>query len=169
MVGSISYRFVSEDEYGNRGHSDWVGGQWDQKYLKAPDPSDAGSRPAAFAEEFGPGTTGRHGTPVLDVLTVAYPGAPFYMAAVYDLLAAPFLVIVGTEAVRGVTANGVAVNVGGRRLAAFRGVMNPDGRELVPLGDLPEGIPAGTEVFVQLFVRDGNEWAASTGVRITTF
>ena len=154
LDGNVQFRWFSEDEHGNRGHSGWIVYQG-QKFNKAPGaPADA---PGASVPISGTGTAGPHGRPALDPLAFAFAGAPFYMAAraaSSELGGAPWIAVV---------ADG-----GGNVLGDFRGRLDEDGQALVSLEPLPANLPAQSVAYAQLFVLDGEDWAASRVLRIVS-
>jgi len=158
LSGNVVYRFVSEDEYGNRGFSEWCA-YYGARTSRAPGAPGAGPTiPAPSAE------------PILNELTTAHPGAPYYLAARHEAEGAPFLVVLASARLGAPLelGDGLRNDLGGPILATRRGTIGQNGQALVSFGDLPEGLPAGSEAFVQLHVFGPQGPRSSEPLRIRT-
>ncbi len=142
LIGNVVFRWVSEDEYENRGYSVWTL-YLENKQNKAPGP------PAG-----GPTIPAPSATPILNALSVAYAGAPFYMAARHEAIGAPYAVVLSTE--------------DGSVLTTLCGTLGEGGQSLVSLGDLPADLPAASQAFARLFVLGPAGVLSSEPLRILT-
>ena len=158
LSGNVLYRFVSEDEYGNRGFSEWCA------YYK----SRAGQAPGA--PQSGPTIPAPSPEPILSELTTAQAGAPYYMAARHEAAGAPFVVVLASARRRAARdlGHGLRSDLGGVVLATRWGTIGQDGQALVSFGELPARLPAGLEAFAELHVFGPRGSRSSEPVRIRT-
>ena len=159
LVGDIAYSFESSDRYGNTGVSAST--------------SVTSTTALPFAVEYGTGTPGSVGEPVLDVLTVTQANQPFYMKGKNGKPGTLYIALISAQAaVPPVQAGNVALlNVKGQTLASFTGLTDANGEAFMSAGVIPPTIPPGLTVYAQFAVKDGtvDKWAVSKGVEITTF
>ena len=157
LVGAVSYKFKSQDEYGNAGESSA------QNYTA--------TTGIAYANNYGTGTAGLGGTPALHALSVAYPGSDLYIGA--DGIAAnfPYVLVVATSGLPfpidlGIYGN---LNITGLTILTVNGNVDASGEATFAFG-IPATLPS-TSLFFQIFGLDGTGGkllSTSDGLEVVT-
>ena len=158
LVGNVSYRVRSTDEYGNSGTSG------DQVYVA--------SYGATFAVKFGAGSAGPGGVPTLDAPSIATSDSSFFLALSGASPSTGWFVFVtdaGLAAPLALPGLGL-VNVGGNVIATFDGTTDASGSAAIeiPIGS---GLPVGASLFAQGFAVDGvggNLLSSTRGLEVIT-
>jgi hypothetical protein len=159
LVGSVSYRFESADEYGNTGSSAAV--------------NVTGSYAGSFDTKYGLATTGgTGGKPMLAALSVPFSNARLYLALSSG--AAPgtaAILAIGTQSAPGIPIPGLLLlNIGGTPILVVNKALDANGDAVVGI-PVPT-VPAGVHVFAQGFVLDpasgGDVFASSKGLELVT-
>ncbi|MHC4892029.1 MAG: FG-GAP repeat domain-containing protein [Planctomycetota bacterium] len=141
LVGAVSYKFKSQDEYGNAGESSV------QNYTA--------STPLAYATSFGVAEAGQGGTPSLDALSVAFAGSELFLGSQGMTAGVPYFLYLGSAALPApVPIPGLAtVNIAGPVLLGIEGLADAQGK-VVAAFPIPDGFPS-ISLYFQLFALDG--------------
>jgi hypothetical protein len=160
LVGSVSYSFTSQDEYGNTGSSTSV--------------NVTGSTGLGFQSSYGTGTVGlTGGEPTITALSVPFAGSTAYLALSSGAPGGTAAIIgVGTASAGPLVFPGLlTLNIGGIPLVTVNSNLDANG-DLVVGGTIPAGTPAGTHLFAQGWVLDltgsGQVLASSKGLDLVT-
>jgi hypothetical protein len=157
LVGSVSYRFRSEDEYGNTGFSGF------QNYT--------GSTGLNFAVQYGAGSAGTSGTPDLSALSVAFASSTLYLASDNMTTGTPYFLLVTDASLPTLPLPGIGnINVGGTLLVQVGGIV-PAGGDVVLGFPLSATLPGGVSLFMQVLAVDGtggNLLSTSNGLEVIT-
>ncbi|QDU68389.1 FG-GAP repeat domain-containing protein [Engelhardtia mirabilis] len=158
LVGNVTYRVRSSDEYGNTGTSA------DESYV--------GSTGLGIGGAFGAGTAGTSGVPSLNAASVAFAGSDLYLTATNITAGASyFLYLTDAKLASPLFLPGIGnLNVTGSVLALFSGSAAA-GNEVVVKIPVGPTVPAGISVFSQAFGTDGtggNIVSTSNGLEIIT-
>jgi hypothetical protein len=158
LVGRVTYRFRSSDEYGNTGLSATT--------------SYTATTGLSFANAYGTGTPGPVGVPTIEVPSVPYAGAPVYIVGKNATPNTLYVLWIGDAPVTPpVTLGQVTVlNAFGNILVSQIGRTDANGNAVLS-GVLAPGTPPGLMGYCQFFTRNGTvlTWASSQGVALTTF
>jgi hypothetical protein len=158
LEGNVVFRWVSQDEYANRGHSAWA------TYI------ESGANKAPGPPAGGPTVSLPMGVARLEALTTVYPGAPFYLAARHGAPGAPYVVVFATDRHSRplALADGARVSLRGTVLATLCGTIGPQGHSLVSPGDPPGDLAPGSSAYAQLFVLGPDAVASSEVLHVVS-
>jgi hypothetical protein len=157
LVGAVSYRFRSADEYGNTGFS--------------ASESYTASTTLSFASTYGTGSAGPSGVPSLVALSVPFPSSSLFLGTVALTPGTPSFLVVTDASLPTFPLPGLGnLNVGGTLLLQVAGFASPSGQWVLefPLGP---SLPAGVSLFAQTLAlggTGGNLLATSNGLEFVT-
>ncbi len=161
LAGSVGYRVVSSDAYGNQATSA------QQTYFSTYAP--------AYQIPFGAATNGSLGPPALGLLSVPFAGTPLYVFGVNAPTGTLWLLALKTAPLPApVPVPGLALlNVDTASpdvLPLLAGFTGPNGLAILRF-DLPPTLPSGVSIYAQYFTLDGvggDLLASSRGLQIIT-
>ena len=155
LVGTVSYSFTSNDDYGNTGTSAAA--------------SYNATSTLNYANVFGAGTNGSLGEPTIAALSVPFAGSSLYLATGNAAAAKPYVLFITDAALPVPVSIGafVTLNITGNTLLLAGGTTDAEGNGLmeIPVG---LGTPPGFQAYAQFFVQDGTTqlFASSKGLEI---
>jgi hypothetical protein len=157
LVGAVSYRFRSADEYGNTGFSA------SEAYTA--------STTLSFASTYGLGSAGPNGVPSLVALSVPFANSSLFLGTAALTPGAPTFLVVTDASLPTFPLPGLGnLNVGGTLLLQVAGFASPSGQWVLefPLGPT---LPSGVSLFAQTLAvggTGGNLLATSNGLQLIT-
>ena len=154
LLGPVSYRARSEDEYGNTGYSST------QNYT---------GTGASVGTSYGSSTNGSLGAPTLRALSRPFPNSPLYLAGEnMPPGTVGFIGISAGQSVPGLDlSNGLLLNLKLPLILLAPGVADSNGDIVLSLG-VPAAL-SGVSLYHQLFSLDGagpNDFASSQGLEV---
>ncbi len=157
LVGNVSYKWSSHDEYGNTGTSA------SSAYI-----SSYGG--PSFATTYGTGTNGSLGEPTISAISVPYVDSTLYLSTGNSAPGTPVLIYVTGSAlpVPFQLGNILLANVGGPIFLSEAAVSNANGCATVAI-PIPDSVSAGLQIFAQGFALGGvvDLLASTKGLQVT--